>query len=307
MNRATIVCGSPASGKSTYGKQLAVRNRAALLDLDTATERLVKLALSQSGQHEDDRDSQHYKAVYRLPAYEALYDIARENLASVDVVIVGPFTRELRDPDWPLFLEERLGARVEVHYLFCSPQIRRARMELRDNPRDAAKLANWDQQQPYYGAEDPPVFEHVFVDTSEKLNSACAGDGIAYSVDPGVSAEEFSDLLERSTLAERRPVNNPGCIRGMIENSNLVVVARQGDRLVGIARSLTDFHYACYLSDLAVDVECQGRGIGRGLLLETRKQLGPDCALTLLAAPAAEQFYNHIGFTRHPSAWQLKS
>jgi ribosomal protein S18 acetylase RimI-like enzyme len=49
----------------------------------------------------------------------------------------------------------------------------------------------------------------------------------------------------------------------MLANSNLLVTAWAGQQLVGIARSITDFHYCCYLSDLAVDVAYQQQGIGK--------------------------------------------
>ncbi len=81
-----------------------------------------------------------------------------------DVVIVGPFTREIRDPAWPKKLREILAGPVEVHYVRCDPAIRRQRLQARGNPRDRAKLDDWDNHVRYYGDESPPVFEHVLVD-----------------------------------------------------------------------------------------------------------------------------------------------
>ena len=37
----------------------------------------------------------------------------------------------------------------------------------------------------------------------------------------------------------------------------------------------------------------------------TRAALGPKTKLILLAAPAAAEYYPHIGFERHESAWLL--
>lgn len=91
----------------------------------------------------------------------------------------------------------------------------------------------------------------------------------------------------------------------MIANSNLVVSAWDGDRPVGIARSITDFHYACYLSDLAVDKAYQKRGIGKKLQRITQEQLGPKCKLILIAAPAADSYYEHIGYDRNERCWVL--
>lgn len=77
------------------------------------------------------------------------------------------------------------------------------------------------------------------------------------------------------------------------------------DSLVGAARSVTDFHYCCYVSDLAVDQAYQKQGIGRELIRHTRTRLGPRTTVMLLAAPAARDYYPKIGFETHPSAWVL--
>lgn len=164
MHTAYIVCGSPGSGKSTYAKQLAAVRQAALLDIDTVTERLVRSALVQSGHSQDDRDSEYFKRTFREPIYESLFDIARENLPFQDVVIVGPFTKEIRDPDWPSKLYRALGSAIEVHYVQCPPEVRRKRLAQRGNARDQAKLNDWDNYIQYYGDERAPVFEHVLVD-----------------------------------------------------------------------------------------------------------------------------------------------
>ena len=75
--------------------------------------------------------------------------------------------------------------------------------------------------------------------------------------------------------------------------------------LVGIARSMTDFHYACYLSDLAVDTDLQKQGIGLRLQQITQAELGPRCSLILIAAPAANEYYRHIGFSNNERCWIL--
>ena len=129
---------------------------------------------------------------------------------------------------------------------------------------------------------------------------------IEYDVEKKISAAQFIDLLQRSTLAERRPIADQTCIEGMLQHAGLLVTAWQDGLLVGVARSVTDFHYCCYLSDLAVDQAVQENGIGRELIRHTREQLGPRCKLILLSAPAAVGYYPHIGFTQHNSAWILQ-
>ena len=128
---------------------------------------------------------------------------------------------------------------------------------------------------------------------------------IHYSTTTPLSPTTFIDLLHRSTLAERRPVDDAETIAGMLANADLTVMAWDGELLVGVARSVTDFHYCCYLSDLAVDEAYQRQGIGVELIAHTQAQLGPRCNLILLAAPAAANYYGHIGFNHHPRCWIL--
>ncbi|MDG2090626.1 MAG: GNAT family N-acetyltransferase [Gammaproteobacteria bacterium] len=104
---------------------------------------------------------------------------------------------------------------------------------------------------------------------------------------------------------ERRPVDDAECMQGMISNSNLVITAWIENNLVGISRCVTDFHFCCYLSDLAVDSSYQKDGIGRQLQIKTQEQLGPKCVLILLAAPAANSYYEHVGYTNNERCWVL--
>lgn len=164
MNTAIIICGTPGSGKTTYARRLSGQRHAVLLDIDNATERLVRVAMTESGRSSDDRDSEYFKRTYREPVYETLFDIARNNLPVQDVIIVGPFTRETRDPGWPARLSRDLGAVVAVHYVQCPPDVRRSRLLKRGDARDLAKLENWENYIRYYGDENPPVFQHILVD-----------------------------------------------------------------------------------------------------------------------------------------------
>ena len=128
---------------------------------------------------------------------------------------------------------------------------------------------------------------------------------IRYETSEPISAEAFVDLLRRSTLAERRPVDDALCIESMLKHANLVCTAWDGDKLVGVARSLTDFEFCCYTSDLAVDAEYRHNGIGRELIRRTQSRLGARAKIILIAAPNAEHYYPKIGFEQHKSAWTL--
>ncbi|EKO3674696.1 GNAT family N-acetyltransferase [Vibrio metschnikovii] len=130
---------------------------------------------------------------------------------------------------------------------------------------------------------------------------------IEYKVNHPISVEQFVSLLKKTSLGERRPLDNESTIQGMLDNSNLIVTAWLNDQLVGVARSVTDFHYCCYLSDLAVDESVQSNGIGKYLILVTKEELSPSCKLVLLSAPKAQGYYPNIGFEALNSAWVLYS
>ncbi len=129
---------------------------------------------------------------------------------------------------------------------------------------------------------------------------------IAYEREVPLDLEQFIELYRASTLAERRPADDPETMRQMKDHADLTITAWDGAALVGIARTLTDFAYAAYLSDLAVAQSHQGCGIGKRLIDETRSALGPECMIVLLAAPAASDYYPHLGFSRTERAWMLK-
>ncbi|MFO8150097.1 MAG: diaminopimelate epimerase [Trueperaceae bacterium] len=128
---------------------------------------------------------------------------------------------------------------------------------------------------------------------------------IEYRIDQPISAAQFVSVLRRSTLGERRPIDDAACIAGMLEHANLTITAWDGHDLVGVARSVTDFHYICYLSDVAVDIRYQGAGIGRELVRRTQGELGPRCTLRLVSAPAAMGFYPKLGFVPNERSWDL--
>jgi predicted N-acetyltransferase YhbS len=113
------------------------------------------------------------------------------------------------------------------------------------------------------------------------------------------------ELYRASTLGERRPIDDRDRMREMLAHANLVITAWDDGELVGISRALSDFAYATYLSDLAVRVSHQRRGIGRELIQRTQAA-APAATLILLSAPAAERYYPHIGLTQFPQAWILQ-
>ena len=127
---------------------------------------------------------------------------------------------------------------------------------------------------------------------------------ITYRIGNELDLDSVIELYCASTLGERRPVDDRERMALMLRNANLVVTAWDGESLVGIARSVSDFSYATYLSDLAVRVSHQKQGIGRELIRQTQKQ-GGQATVILLSAPKAAEYYPRIGMKPHPSAWTL--
>lgn len=128
---------------------------------------------------------------------------------------------------------------------------------------------------------------------------------ITYRLGNDLDLDQVIELYRASTLGERRPVDDRERMAAMLRHANLVVTAWEGDLLVGISRAFTDFAYVTYLSDLAVRLSHQRRGIGKELIRRTQQAGGPNAYIILLAAPKAVDYYPHIGFRQHPSAWVL--
>ena len=127
---------------------------------------------------------------------------------------------------------------------------------------------------------------------------------IEYKKESKLSVDEFKAVLIKSTLGERRPINEPDRLFKMLEYGNLIITARINGKLIGISRSLTDFTFCTYLSDLAVDKDYQKQGIGKELIRQTKLNT-PNAKLILLAAPAAIPYYPKIGMTQYEFCYFL--
>ena len=124
---------------------------------------------------------------------------------------------------------------------------------------------------------------------------------IEYRYNTPLTGQQVADVFKRSEI--HRPTDDVERIQKMIDYGNLIVTAWDEEKLVGIARSLTDFCYSCYLSDLAVVKEYQHHGIGRELINQTRMRLSDQVSLLLLSAPAAMTYYPRVGFDKAENAW----
>jgi GNAT superfamily N-acetyltransferase len=127
---------------------------------------------------------------------------------------------------------------------------------------------------------------------------------IEYRRDAAITAAELADLFRRSGI--RRPVDDSDRLSAMIRNASLMITAWRSGRLVGVARALTDFSYCCYLSDLAVDRDLQGTGVGSELVRRIKAAAGDQSMLLVLSAPEAMGFYPIIGMEPVDNGWIIK-
>lgn len=127
---------------------------------------------------------------------------------------------------------------------------------------------------------------------------------INYRQEKTITIQEFKEVLDQSTLGERRPMADDNRIEKMILHANMIVTARDNEKLIGVARSFTDFAFCTYMSDLAVNTNYQKQGIGLELIRQT-KLLTPDATLILIAAPAAELYYPKIGMDKRDHCFIL--
>lgn len=124
---------------------------------------------------------------------------------------------------------------------------------------------------------------------------------ITYKTDAIPTPKQVIELYENAGLP--RPTHDRERIRLMFANANLVVTAWDGELLVGVARSITDWVWSCYLADLAVRKEYQHQGIGKRLTEITKDQVGEQSMVLLLSVPTAMEYYPRVGFSRQESSF----
>ena len=129
---------------------------------------------------------------------------------------------------------------------------------------------------------------------------------ITYRSGNDLNLDEVLDVYRSCSLGPRRPIDDRERMREMLANSDITITAWDGPLMVGITRSVSDFSYATYLSDLAVRESHQRLGIGKELIRRTQAE-GGRATVILLAAPAAVEYYPRIGFSRHDSCWMLRA
>ena len=181
-----VICGAPAAGKSHLAKILAqeLSQCVCLIDSDVISSRLISAGLKLAGLNPNDRDSVTYKEAFREQVYETMFDIACCNLEAVQsgqaaqVVMCGPFTKECKDPKFPVWLQQRLGGngiQIEMHFVYCgSDSTRKERMLQRGAPRDQSKLMSEDAWSKHTATclQNRPVWPHHFFDNTVQVKQA---------------------------------------------------------------------------------------------------------------------------------------
>ena len=126
---------------------------------------------------------------------------------------------------------------------------------------------------------------------------------IQYRKNEKITANQLAEVFKASGI--RRPVEDKPRLEKMLKHADILVTAWDGEKLIGVARALTDYSYCCYLSDLAVDQGYQHKGIGKQLILEVEKEIGEEASLILLASPSAMDYYPKVGFTRIENGYMI--
>ncbi|KKB10488.1 hypothetical protein VE25_17245 [Devosia geojensis] len=124
---------------------------------------------------------------------------------------------------------------------------------------------------------------------------------IVYAQEQTLGAEDYIAVVGSTYMAERRPVGNVERVRRILTGSNMIVTARQDGKIVGVLRGISDGEWVCYVADLAVHPEHQGKGIGTGLLRKCKDLLGPGMGIVLVAYPEAVEYYRKIGMGEMPA------
>lgn len=123
-----------------------------------------------------------------------------------------------------------------------------------------------------------------------------------------ITAQEYIDFLKRTDLGSQYPKERfEKRIKKLVKNVSVSLVARNADgRVVGVLFGLTDFAYWLYVTDLGVDRDYEGQGIGRRLMKTAHEIAGgeKDIAVYLIANENAIPFYEKLGMKKADDVMQ---
>lgn len=123
-----------------------------------------------------------------------------------------------------------------------------------------------------------------------------------------ISAEEYIDFLKRTNLGSQYPKERfADRIAKLVTTVSISLVARNEQGVVvGVLFGLTDFAYWLYVTDLGVDRDYEGQGIGRQLMKMAHEKAGgeKDIAVYLIANEDAIPFYEKLGMKKADDVMQ---
>lgn len=100
---------------------------------------------------------------------------------------------------------------------------------------------------------------------------------------------------------------DPEDARKGIEDSLYCVCAKDGGKVVGMARVIGDGRITFYVQDVIVREEYQGRGIGSEIMKRVMEYIhshaGKGAVIGLCSRNGKEHFYSRFGFHARPNEW----
>jgi len=127
-------------------------------------------------------------------------------------------------------------------------------------------------------------------------------------IEQRLTPEEYIDFLKRTNLGSQYPKERfEERIAKLVKNVSISLVAKnENEKIVGVLFGLTDFAYWLYVTDLGVDREYEGQGIGRRLMKTAHELAGgeKDIAMYLIANENAIPFYEKLGMEKSDDVMQ---
>lgn len=123
-----------------------------------------------------------------------------------------------------------------------------------------------------------------------------------------ISKEEYVDFLKKTDLGSQYPKERfAERVGRLVNNASISLVARnEKGVVVGVLFGLTDYAYWLYVTDIGVDRDYEGQGIGRRLMKIAHDKAGgeKDIAVYLIANEDAIPFYEKLGMKKAEDVMQ---
>lgn len=134
-------------------------------------------------------------------------------------------------------------------------------------------------------------FENEFNNKENKDNKKILDVEVTYKDNyDETTFEDINELLTRGFFGRPHDLNKT---KIAFSNSNYVVTAYDGAKLIGIARAVSDGYKYATILNVVIDPDYQGLSIGKNLLLKLSKLIKEDI-IVLNTHPGAVGFYNKI-------------